>query len=129
MAAMHTLAGIPFSAEHIWTDEFDWAAVEQTSEYSVTGALLVDVVAKQAGRPVTLEGQGDQGWMTRETVSALYALAEVAGADYVLELADGRSFNVIFRPDEAPLTVRPLVRLALPADTSKYIVTLRLTEI
>ena len=36
-----------------WTDEFDWHPVEQASSYSTTGALLIDVATRQAGRPIT----------------------------------------------------------------------------
>jgi len=129
MPLVHTLGGIALSAEHIWIDEFDWQSVERSSDYSITGALLIDEAAKQAGRPITLEGQNDQGWVERQTLLDLYDLAAMAGARHALELADGRTFNVTFRPGESAITAKPLIRLAVPTSTAKYIVTLRLTEV
>ena len=39
----------------IWIDEFQWNPVERATEYAVTGALVVDVGERLAGRPITLE--------------------------------------------------------------------------
>lgn len=33
-----------------WRDEFSWTPVEQSTEYSLTGALIVQSGARQAGR-------------------------------------------------------------------------------
>ena len=49
-----------------WTDEFDWHPVEQATGYSTTGALLIDVATRQAGRPITLQGTDTQAWFTAE---------------------------------------------------------------
>ena len=39
-----------------WADEFDWSPVEQSTTYSTTGRLLVDLSTKLSGQPITLEG-------------------------------------------------------------------------
>ncbi|NWO05827.1 MAG: hypothetical protein HLX50_09070 [Alteromonadaceae bacterium] len=56
-----------------WTDQFSWSAVEQSAEYSLTGALVVQQGVKQAGRPFTLASNGGV-WVYKPDVEALYAL-------------------------------------------------------
>ena len=36
-----TLAGIALDDHHEWTDEYQWSAVEQEQERSLSGALIV----------------------------------------------------------------------------------------
>ena len=54
-----------------WQDEFGWSPVDQATSYSTTGALLVDVALKQAGRPITLVGTETAAWISRALCSTL----------------------------------------------------------
>lgn len=126
--AGHFLNGIEIPRGLIWVDEFTWSAVAKTVERSITGAQIIDVAVKQAGRPITLEAAEDQGWMARSTLLTVQALAQVPEAPYTLQLADGRSFTVQFAPEE-PVTARPLKRPELPPLDYPYIVTLRLITV
>ncbi|QGW85032.1 hypothetical protein GOQ09_15705 [Variovorax paradoxus] len=113
----------------VWADEFNWSPVEKSAEYSVTGALLIDAATKLAGRPLTLQGTSDAGWIDRGVLKALRALAAAdAVGVHVLTLADGRIFNVQFAPGE-PIEATPLARPELPPDSYPYIATLRLIEV
>ena len=126
----HTLAGIPLPAGMVWEDEFGWDKVQRAASYSVTGALILDVGTKQAGRPITLTGQADAGWLKRATLRSLYALAEGdPAATHTLRLADGRQFTVTFAPDGAPIVATPIGRPELPPDGWPYFITLRLIEV
>ena len=78
-----------------WTDEFDWHPVEQASSYSTTGALLIDVATRQAGRPITLQGTDTQAWMSRTTMLQLAAWAALPGAVLTLALR-GVARDVVF---------------------------------
>lgn len=100
-----------------WSDEFAWTPVAQATEYSLTGALIVEQSTKQAGRPITLIGGKDFAWMTRAEVVALKTLLDT-GAEMTLTLHDARTFTVI--PAAEPLTVTPLpiVKDSGPADPS-----------
>ena len=71
------------------------------------------------GRPITLQG-GEQVWLLRSTWRQLVALADVVGAKYVLTLADGSTYNVIFRRDgrTSPATADPLWRQNVQGDNS-----------
>lgn len=126
--AGHFLAGIELPRGMLWTDEFTWVAVERSVERSITGAQVVDQAAKVAGRPITLQGVRDQGWIRRATLLAVQALADVPGATYTLKLADGREFEVMFAP-ENPIEAEPISRPELPASTHPYVATLRLLTV
>ncbi len=105
-----------------WTDEFAWSPVGQVSTVTLTGALIVEEAAQQAGRPITLSSvvNGSQytAVVDRSTVEALQALAAIPGALMVLTLADERVFNVRWRHEGGPpMTAEPW-RHVVPATAS-----------
>lgn len=127
-AANHTLAGIAVPRGMVWVDEYGWAPVERATGYSLTGALLVDESPSLGGRPITLVGDPDAGWITRGVLDQLYALASVLDATHPLVLADGRTFAVKFAPG-APIEAKPIGRPELPTAANPYYATLRLIEV
>ena len=128
MTTHHTLGSIAVPRGMVWVDEFDWVPVERAVAYSLAGALLVDVAPRLAGRPITLAGEVDAGWLGRSVVAQLYALASATDATYTLTLADGRAFTVMFAPD-SPFEAKPVGRPELPTATNPYYATLRLIEV
>lgn len=129
-ATFHMLDLVPLPRGMVWVDEFDWVPAVQATEYSITGALLVDAGVRLAGRPITLQADDDAGWlgMTRLVLANLRALASAPGATYLLTLADGRAFDVMFAPED-PITARPIARPELPAPSHPYVATVRLIEV
>lgn len=127
-AAFHTLGNIRLPRGMRWVDEFsDWAKVARETEYGITGALIVDVGVRQAGRPITLAAREDQGFIRRDVLLQLHALTEAhPDAVHVLTLADGRTFNVIFADGDASVTATPVGLWEVPADHHPYVATLRL---
>lgn len=121
----HTLGTLELPRSLIWVDEFDWSAPVRAHEYSITGALIVDQAVRQAGRPITLQGVDDHGWVRRDVVQQLWALADAAAGPLPLTLADGRAFSVRFAPD-SPIQAQQIARAELPPADYPYIVTLRL---
>ena len=79
----------------VWPDEFLWSTVSQSVERSITGALLIDAMARSDGRPITLEGRGDRAWISRGDLRALRSWADLVGQEFVLSI-HGETFNVIF---------------------------------
>lgn len=124
------LGAISLPGDLRWSDEFAWSPVSRESEYSLTGALIVQESAKLAGRPITLEARDEaQGyvWLTRSTILALKALADTPGWTGTLTLEDGRSFSVAFRADG--LEAAPVIHRA-PADgADPYTLVLRLQTV
>lgn len=49
----------------IWSDELTWSAVAQSKERGIWGTLIVDAMARNGGRPITLTGDGNSAWITR----------------------------------------------------------------
>lgn len=84
-----------------WSDEFNWTPVGQVVTPTLTGALIIEEAAQQAGRPITLSSLQSGGEYTavvaRTVVEALRALSVIAGAQMTLTLGDGRAFTVRWR--------------------------------
>ena len=126
-----TLDGIPISEDLLWVDEFSgWTPVAQQIRITADGSLEIESSARQAGRPITLQGGADHGWLDRATVAALYATTLDPGRSMILILADGRSFTVCWRhQDPPPLDEVPVRPVSQPQDTDSYQATIKLMEI
>ncbi|CAM3328130.1 hypothetical protein [Polaromonas hydrogenivorans] len=124
----HTLGATVIPRGMIWVDEFDWHAVEKSLEYSTTGALLIDMGERLAGRTITLQGQEEAGWITRATLLALRAQAAIPGQSFALTLADGQTFTVQFSGSN-PIEAAPVARPELPTGSHPYVATVRLIEV
>lgn len=122
--AVITLGGVTLPADLAWPDRYAWQAVEVSTEYSLTGALLVQISKKLAGRPITLQGADNRAWATRATVEAVKALQAVAGAEYTLSL-EGGSYTVVIVSVEAD----PLWDLAPAAETDYCAMTIQMIEV
>jgi hypothetical protein len=116
----------------LWSDEFNWHPVEQSAQRTVTGALIVQVATRVAGRPITLEPEDDSSaWMLRSVVEQLRNWAAVPGQELELTLR-GVARDVVFRhQDGAGLEAVPVVHFSDSdvASSDWYRCTLRLMEI
>ena len=112
-----------------WSDEFQWNPVQQTSERTITGALLVSSALLTAGRPITLEPENDgSAWMPRATVDALRNFAAVPGQELTLTLRSVAR-AVIFRHQDGGFSARPVVHYNDADSADWYLCTIRLMEI
>jgi len=109
-----------------WKDEFDWSSVEHSTDYSLTGNLVVQEGVKQDGRPITLYGGEEGAWSDREQVQVLMLMSSVPNKVMTLTLW-GRTFNVMFR--RPALEAKPLFRKADPALSDQYALTINLMEV
>lgn len=112
--AVITLGGVTLPADLAWPDRYAWQPVVNATEYSLTGALIIQSATKLAGRPITLQGADNRAWATRTTVEAVKALQAVAGQTYTLSIESG-SYTVMILSVEA----EPLWDLA-PASSGDY---------
>ncbi len=109
----------------LWEDEFKWAAVEQAVERSLTGAQIVHVGQRMAGRPITLRADDTSAWMTRADMTTLQAWANTPGLQLTLSLR-GVAHQVLFRHhDGGPFDAHPVVHYADPDPTDWVVPTLR----
>ena len=117
---------LEFDQDMHWTDEFNWSAIAQTQPvYSLAGAVLVQQSIKQAGRPITLDG--DWVWYGRTLVEKLRAWTDVPGLKMTLIHYDGRQFTVGFRYHDNSLNKVEPVRYATPeAGADRYTMAIQL---
>ncbi|MFT4243562.1 MAG: hypothetical protein QM569_14915 [Acidovorax sp.] len=113
-----------------WTDEFAWSPVDQATAYSTTGALLVDVALKQAGRPITLVGTDTAAWLARAACATLQAWAELPGIELSLVLR-GFVRQVMFDHARGGFSAQPIHKLLDGEITSEllYLPTFRFIEV
>ena len=103
-----SLGGVALPRGLEWIDEFPWTGVAQNVGMAVDGTLLVERGRYLAGRPITLRGGDDFGWIRKATLDAVHALA-ATGEPLRLVLEDGREFDVLFAHGSDPITARPLI--------------------
>lgn len=87
----------------IWVDELTWSAVAQKTERGIFGTLIIDAMARNGGRPITLQGDGNSAWISRATLRALCAWAAVPGLRMTLRLL-GEDYIVVFDHGDAETT-------------------------
>jgi hypothetical protein len=109
----------------LWPDEFAWQAVEQTTIYTITGALIVQASAKQAGRPVTLQSGA---WFTRADLETLRTWAALPAESFTL-VYRGTSLTVAFDHARGAITPEPLFEVCDPDGTDHIRATLRFIEV
>ncbi|MBL0143859.1 MAG: hypothetical protein IPP91_17585 [Betaproteobacteria bacterium] len=117
----------------LWADEHAWSPVVANVSYLLTGALLVQAATRQAGRPITLVGAADMGWVTRAAVETLYgwvaAPLAVDSGRFELTLTDARVFTTAFRFGDTAIEAEPVLGFPARLDTDFYRLTLRLMQI
>lgn len=112
-----------------WSDESNWHPVEQTTQRTITGALIISAAARVAGRPITLEPEDDaSAWMSLDTVSQLRNWAAVPGKQMTLTLR-GTTYSVIFRHQDGGFEARPVVHYSDASSADNYLCVVRLMEI
>ncbi|GKS96951.1 hypothetical protein [Acidovorax sp. SUPP2825] len=87
----------------IWSDELTWSAVAQKTERGIFGTLIIDAMARNGGRPITLQGDGDSAWIQLGTLRTLKAWSSVPGLRLTLGLR-GEPFTVVFDHGDAEET-------------------------
>ena len=130
---MSTLGGIELPDDMEWPDEFTGWARGQDKQTSVTGVLIVQEAAREAGRPITLRsgssGKHHWGVVSHETLVALQALVDAGGTHELVLPAwpvdTTRSFTVRFDLDN-PIEASPLYHIVPAAPTDYWSVRLSL---
>lgn len=133
------LAGIELPADLQWIDEFTAWKVGQQVRTSLTGALIVQESARQAGRPITLQTSRDGtayvGPVNLPVLRALQANegeTRVAPLELIVPAHNGgeRTFQVRWRRADGPAIEAEQIRFAVPAlDPDYFSITLRLMTV
>lgn len=116
-------------ADLLWTNEYDWAGVKQSTKQLLTGALLVQSGAKLAGREIDLEGGLDFAWATRSLVDSLYAWTLLPGQVFGLVIRSAAPVNVIFNHEKGAMRATPILDFSDPDATDQYQIALRFLKV
>lgn len=123
---------VTLSDDLLWSDEFNWNPVEQASQRTITGGLVVSSAARTGGRPITLEPQDDNSaWHSRATIEQLRNWSATAGRTLTLTMR-GVNYSVAFRhQDGTAVEARPVVHFAQAdvGSTDWFHLTLRLMQV
>ncbi|MEE2025027.1 hypothetical protein [Alkalimonas mucilaginosa] len=105
-----------------WVNEYSWSSRVANTQYASSGALMVEVAQRQAGRSIVLQ----EDLITRELVNALVTHAEETPGEFQITLGDGRTFTVMWDYSNQPVAATPLQDEVDP-DNDSYLmaVTLR----
>jgi hypothetical protein len=124
---MITLDALTLPSDLIWTDEYRWSPVAQQENVTIDGALVVQAMTQQLGRPITLAGGETYAWVRRDLLDQLRAKAGTAGLEMTLTLNDGIARSVVFTGER--LTADPVWTVSDPDDDQPYVVTLFFREV
>jgi hypothetical protein len=113
----------------LWRDEWGWNPVVHSLDQTLSGALIVETATRLAGRPVTLEGGQNYGWITRLTLAQVQALAAIEGAVMSLTLPGRSAMDVMFRLDQTAIEAHQILSLSEPGDDDPFQVTLSFMEV
>ena len=120
---------IAFSDDLQWSDEFAWAAVEQTTQRTITGGLIIQSASRTAGRPITLAADTDSaGWVQRTTLDQLFTWAGSPGKVMTLTYR-GVAHQVAYRHQDTAIDATPVVPFSDVQSGDFYHVTLRFLEL
>ncbi len=100
--------GIVLPNDLEWEDEISWTPIAQNSDYSASGALLLQESVRLSGRPITLVGSGNVGYLKRTKVLELLVKRNQPGLVMVLTLNDARIINVMFAQSQTAIDVVPI---------------------
>lgn len=109
-----------------WTNEYEWSPIQQSTEYTIGGALVVDQGLKLAGRPIFLEGEETKAWITRVQCEAIQSLNAAPQIVMTLVLRS-EEHQVIFDRANGGFNARPVWKLLDGEITGElfYVPTLR----
>lgn len=124
-----TLGGVALDPSMIWTDRNQSKRVSQSVTPTLGGGAIVQAAPISTGLPITIASGQDQGLLQWPKVQQLEALADVAGAIYVLNF-NGVEYSVMFRHDDAPaFEAVPLLPRVEPLDTDYFRCTIKLITV
>lgn len=124
------LGGVTLPEDLVWTDELNYSSVAQNKQRTLTGALIVQESAKIKGRPITLTGTAESGWIDRATLLTLQTLVDTVDNDLVLNF-NGTNYNVRFDRDNglSPITTAQIIDCSDPTAIDPYSIVIKLMTV
>jgi hypothetical protein len=114
------ISSITLDHDLIWTDEYTAPTAAGSSARTVDGHLVMQSSGIVSGRPLTLRGGADHGWLTKATLDLLRSLSATPGVTFTTTLPDTRSFTTMFDHANHPVIEFIPVALATKPGSSFY---------
>lgn len=109
----------------VWTDEFAFSTVASSARRSIGGFLIRDYSLVTGGRPITLAGAADSGWIKRSDVATLRSWLDDIDATFMLDI-HGQEFECEFdRSRNPPIDLAHVIDYSDPSDDDFYYGTLK----
>lgn len=116
----------------LWSDE-NWSRIEQTHNYAVDGAFILQEGFKQSGRPITLQpANKTKGWIKLSDLNVLRQWKDLPEEQFTLKFEwphDQREFNVAFNHKDGALESSPISGTPAVSNNTYFNVTLRFLEL
>lgn len=127
---MTTLAGVDLPDDLVWSDELNYSAVAQNKQRTLTGSLIVQESLKLKGRPITLTGSAEHGWIERSVLLQIQALVDTVDNDMVL-IFNSQSYNVRFDRENgnSPIETQQIIDCSDPSANDPYSITVKLMTV
>lgn len=109
----------------VWSNQFQWNALEQSTDRSLTGGLIVQQGKKLYGRPITLTNS----WLKKSVLEALQSKEAEADLKMTLLLDDGTEHTVIFDRENTAISATQVFDHSNPDDDWQYDSTIRLLTV
>ena len=68
-----------------WVDDLSWSPVMLSKVRSITGAWIIDSMARAGGRPITLSGDATSGLMPRADILILHSWLDEPEEEFLLQ--------------------------------------------
>lgn len=124
-----TLGGIELPKTTVWTDRQIGDPILQTRNVTLGGKAVVSSFALPSGRLITLEGQQDTGWITKDVYDSLYSLSATVGATYSF-VYNTETYQVMFNHTDPPaISGSPLIYRNNQDGTDYYVFSIKLITV
>lgn len=126
---MITINGITLDHDMAWEDEFKFSPKLGVADRALDGSIVVQTYDKLAGRPVTLVGDTNHGWLKRSTVQALIALENSALFSFDVVIYGVTHTCRFRREDDPPYEFEPISNVNSPDANFWYTGTIKLITV
>lgn len=128
MPAIITLNGIALDRSMLWQERFNTPATAYSLKYTL-GGRAISRIGSTKQKNITLVGDENSGWLTKETVDQLLALAANPAGVYNFVFGD-ETFSVVFRYEDQPvIEMRPFVPRVLHEPGDYFTGTIKLRKV
>lgn len=116
---MKQLGSVILPEETVWTNQFNYAPVQQTNKRTLSGTMVFTTRRLQGGQPILLELGETRAWLSYTDLLAITELAKTPGNTVSLNW-EGVFYLVLFDHAQKPYEFKPVVGYTDPTHDFYY---------